>query len=336
VIAAGILDRDYPYYTILIAGLAIATAVSLSFLIRTPFSLSLVAWAAAFALVGVHLCGIVHDAGHRTVFRSKALNTALGWSVAGLLAMGFRSWQVQHNAHHAHTNVDGLDPDLDIPLHAFTLRQFQRQGGLWRYGRRYQAAFFYPMRTLVVFSRRLSEIAYFRQQRFRPRLLAEMAVWAIGITAWFVVPFFVFPLEKVILLFIVIHPIMGLYLSNVFAPNHKGMPQILEGTEISFLEQQISTSRNITQGWFVDFVYFGLNYQIEHHLFPTCPRNKLKQITPYVKEICARTSLEYTQTGVWTANTIILRELSTVARAGAHHVEDAMPIKGMGKDRLRP
>jgi fatty acid desaturase len=317
VIAAGILERDYPYYTILIAGLGIATAVSLYFLIRTPFSLPLVAWAAAFALVGVHLCGIVHDAGHRGVFRSKALNNLLGGGVAGLLAMGFRSWRVQHNAHHAHTNVDGLDPDLDIPLHAFTVRQFQRQGGVWRYVRRYQAGFFYPMRTLVVFSRRLSEISYYRRERFSPRLLAEMAIWAIGITAWFVVPFFVFPLEKVILVFVVIHPIMGLYLSNVFAPNHKGMPQILEGTEISFLEQQISTSRNITPGWFVDFVYFGLNYQIEHHLFPTCPRNKLKQITPYVKEICARTGLEYTQAGIVKSNRIIIGELNSVARAGA-------------------
>ncbi|MGE0541799.1 MAG: acyl-CoA desaturase [Dehalococcoidia bacterium] len=315
-VAAGILDRDYPYYTFLIAGLAIATAVSLYFLIRTPFSLPLVGWAAAFALVGVQLCGIVHDAGHRTIFRSKALNTLLGWSVAGLLAMGFRSWRVQHNVHHAHTNVDGLDPDLDIPLHAFTLRQFERQGGFWRYVRRYQAAFFYPMRTLVVFSRRLSEIRYYRQERFSPRLLAEMTIWAAGIAAWFIVPFFVFPLEKVILLFVVIHPIMGFYLSNVFAPNHKGMPQILEGTKISFLEQQISTSRNITPGRFVDFMYFGLNYQIEHHLFPTCPRNKLKLITPYVKEICARTGLEYTQADIITSNRIILGELNSVARAG--------------------
>jgi fatty acid desaturase len=317
VIAAGILDRDYPYYAILIVGLALALTVSLYFLIRTPVSLPLVAWAAAFALVSVQLCGIVHDAGHRAVFRSKTLNTLLGWSVAGLLAMGFRSWRVQHNAHHAHTNVDGLDPDLDIPLHAFTLRQFERQGGLWRYLRRYQAAFFYPMRTLVVFSRRLSEIAYYRRERFSPRLLAEMVIWAAGIAAWFIVPFFVFPLDKALLLFAVIHPIMGLYLSNVFAPNHKGMPQIPEGTEISFLEQQISTSRNITPGRFVDFIYFGLNYQIEHHLFPTCPRNKLKQITPYVKAICARTGLEYTQAGFVQSNRIIIGELNSIARAGA-------------------
>ncbi|MGD9891196.1 MAG: fatty acid desaturase, partial [Dehalococcoidia bacterium] len=74
--------------------------------------------------------------------------------------------------------------------------------------------------------------------------------------------------------------------------------------------------RNITPGRFVDFMYFGLNYQIEHHLFPTCPRNKLKLITPYVKEICARTGLEYTQADIITSNRIILGELNSVARAG--------------------
>lgn len=311
------LERDYRYYAIVIGSLTVGLAVSLWFLIRLPVSLPLVAWAVVFGLLAVQACGIVHDAGHRTVFRSATLNDLLGRTVAGLLAMGYHSWRVQHNAHHAHTNVEGRDPDLDIPLHAFTLRQFQRQGGLWRYARRYQAACFYPMRTFVVFSRRLADIATFRRERFSLKLLLTFLVWIAGLALWFVVPFLVFPLAKALLLFVVVHPTMGFYLSNIFAPNHKGMPQIPEGTTISFLEQQIITSRNITPSWFVDFIYVGLNYQIEHHLFPTCPRNKLHQITPYVLEICARTGLAYTQAGILQSNRIILRELNTVARAGA-------------------
>lgn len=317
VMAAGILEREYRSYAVLIVGLALATAVSLYSLISLPVSLALVAWAVAFALLAVQLCGIVHDAGHRMVFRSQALNDLLGGTVAGFLAMGYHSWRVQHNAHHAHTNVEGQDPDLDIPLHAFTLRQFRRQGGLWHYVRRYQAVFFYPMRTFVVFSRRLADATYFRRQRLSVRLLAEMTLWAAGLAAWFVVPFLVFPLAKALVLFVVVHPTMGFYLSNIFAPNHKGMPQLPEGTVMSFLEQQIRTSRNVTPSWYVDFIYLGLNYQIEHHLFPTCPRNKLKQITPYVQEICARTALQYTQAGILRSNRIILRELNAIARAGA-------------------
>ena len=154
-------------------------------------------------------------------------------------------------------------------------------------------------------------------QRRSPRLLAELALWAAGLTAWFIVPFLVFPLAKALLLFAVVHPTMGFYLSNIFAPNHKGMPQLPAGTQISFLEHQLRTSRNITPGWLVDVLYLGLNYQIEHHLFPTCPRTKLKQITPYLREICARTNLAYTQVGILRSHQIILAELNAIARAGA-------------------
>ncbi len=316
-LAAGILARDYRYYAILLSCLALGTAVSLVALVRLPLSLPLVVWAVVFALLAVQLCGVVHDAGHRAVFRSTRRNDLLGRSVAALLALGFRSWRLEHNAHHAHTNVEGRDPDLAIPLHAFTLRQCARQGGLWRTLRRYQAVLFYPLRTLVVFSRRLAEVGYLRRQRLSLGLLGELVLWAAGISVWFIVPFLVFPLAKALVLCVVVHPTMGVYLSNIFAPNHKGMPQIAAGTAMSFLEQQIRTSRNITPGWLVDCVYLGLNYQIEHHLFPTCPRNKLKQITPYVRAICAQTQLPYTQTGVVTANRVILRALNTIARAGA-------------------
>jgi delta8-fatty-acid desaturase len=57
----------------------------------------------------------------------------------------------------------------------------------------------------------------------------------------------------------------------------------------------------------------GLNYQIEHHLFTHCPRNKLKLLTPYVKRICKKYGLEYTDVGIVETNKIILRELNEVA-----------------------
>jgi hypothetical protein len=68
VFVAGILDRDYRYYAIQIAGVALALAVSLFCLIRLPVSWALVACAVAVALLGVQLCGIIHDAGHRAVY----------------------------------------------------------------------------------------------------------------------------------------------------------------------------------------------------------------------------------------------------------------------------
>jgi fatty acid desaturase len=314
VIQAGILQRDYRYYAVLTAVVTVGVAVSLVQVVRLPTSVALAFWSLIFSFFAVQLCGIIHDAGHRAIFSSTRQNDIIGEVASCFLAMGFQRWRMQHNAHHARTNEEDKDPDLDIPLHAFTYKRFQSQKGVWRYLRTHQAFLFYPLRVLVVFTRRLASVAYFRDQPFGLRLAAEIALWATGMVGWFVIPFLVFPLAKAILLFVVVHLTMGFYLSNIFAPNHKGMPQIAQGTEISFLERQVRTSRNISPNWLTDALYFGLNYQIEHHLFPNCPRNKLKRITPYVRAICQLTNLQYTEVGILESNRIILAELNNIAR----------------------
>jgi fatty acid desaturase len=306
---AGILDHDYRYYALLIGIVASGIAISLYYVIHVPVSLPLIFWMLVFSCFAVQACGLIHDAGHRTIFASTSWNNLLGEVFSVFLGMGFTSWRLTHNVHHAHTNMDGEDPDLQIPLHAFTAQQIQRQGRIARGLRRYQATVFYPMRTLVVFSRRLASIDHLRHRQLGPRLVCEIALWVAGLVAWFILPFIMFPMTKAVLFFFIVHPTMGFYLSNVFAPNHKGMPQFQKGLKISFLEQQIRTSRNVAPNWFIDIVFMGLNYQIEHHLFPTCPRGKLNQITPYVRAVCRETGLPYTEVGVIEANRLILRAL---------------------------
>src|SRR5699024_958922 len=80
--------------------------------------------------------------------------------------------------------------------------------------------------------------------------------------------------------------LFGFYLASVFAPNHKGMPVLDNDVKIDFMRHQILTSRNVKPGPLVDVWYGGLNYQIEHHLFPTLARNKLKEARAVVREFC--------------------------------------------------
>lgn len=101
------------------------------------------------------------------------------------------------------------------------------------------------------------------------------------------------------LLFILVHQgLTSLYLGMVFAPNHNGMPIPDPSVSMDFLQRQVLSSRNIKPSPLTDFLYGGLNYQIEHHLFPRIPRNKLKEARIIVRQFCMDLSIPYHETSV--------------------------------------
>jgi fatty acid desaturase len=313
----GLLRRDYSYYAILAAVIVGGLAISLLQIIRLPASPLLVAWAIAFAFFAAQVSGIVHDAGHHAILASRKWNDVIGEVSCTFLGIGYRTWCRQHNEHHAHPNQDGCDTDIDIPFHAFTTSGFLRQKGLQQRMAKYQAWLFYPARILVIFTRRGASLQFFWAERFNARMLCEIVLWSISLSCWFVAPFLVFPLGKALLVLATVHITMGLYLSNVFAPNHKGMPQVARGARFSFFEQQVLTTRNVRPGLVTDFVHMNLNYQIEHHLFPTCPRRNLKRLTPYVLRACEDIGLPYTTVSLVESHRRIVSRLAWVARCAS-------------------
>ena len=89
--------------------------------------------------------------------------------------------------------------------------------------------------------------------------------------------------------------VFGVYMGASFAPNHKGMPIIAQDAKVDFLSKQVLTSRNIRGGWWVDPMG-GLNYQVEHHLFPNMPRPNLARAREIVREYCETLDIPYTET----------------------------------------
>ena len=107
-----------------------------------------------------------------------------------------------------------------------------------------------------------------------------------------IIPYFVGFL-KAIILYLIVSIMLGLYFGFSFIPNHVGMP-ILKGNEsLSFLEKQVLTSRDIKSGKFLDFIFGGLNHQIEHHLFPNISRKNLSKIKWIVKGFCIEKNILY-------------------------------------------
>ena len=116
--------------------------------------------------------------------------------------------------------------------------------------------------------------------------------------------------------FLVTHmALFGVYMGASFAPNHKGMPQILPGVKVDFLRRQVLTSRNIRGGLFMDHFMGGLNYQVEHHLFPSMARPKLFFAAKLVREFCREKKIAYTEAGLFESYGIVVRYLNEVGLA---------------------
>lgn len=311
VVAEGILDRSYGYYSLISIIILCGFFISGYNVFISGLGIPLILWGALFAFFSVQIGGLIHDAGHRTIFKSNRLNDLFGHFFAGLITFGYSNWKTKHNMHHAHPNQEDEDPDIEIPF-TFTDDRYKKSTGIVKFIRRYQAFFYFPLGSFVIYTMRFKALKYYTDE-FKPRIIWEFLIYSIGFFVWFIAPFIFFPLSKVIFMFLFINPIMGLYLLNVFAPNHKGMPQLAKGVKLSFMEQQIVTSRNVTSGFIQDFLYMGLNYQIEHHLFPSTPRNKLKLLTPHVKRLCRQRNLTFTEVGIIKTNKIILSELYQIS-----------------------
>jgi fatty acid desaturase len=119
---------------------------------------------------------------------------------------------------------------------------------------------------------------------------------------------------KAVVFILVQQGLFGLYLGSSFAPNHKGMLVLQAADRTDFLRRQVLTSRNVHGGWLTDFALGGLNYQIEHHLFPSMPRPNLRRSQILIREFCQQRDLPYCQSSLLGSYAQALRYLNTVGR----------------------
>jgi len=111
--------------------------------------------------------------------------------------------------------------------------------------------------------------------------------------------------------------VFGLYMGCSFAPNHIGMPLVSPKSKLDFLRRQgANTRRNISGGRTMAILMGGLNYQIEHRLFPPMARAHLRKIQPLVAAYCAAEGISYTQTTLWSAYRNVIGYLNTVGLKG--------------------
>jgi linoleoyl-CoA desaturase len=266
--------------------------------------------AAAFGYVGACIgFSVMHDANHGSYSPNQKLNDFLGLSANALGASSY-FWKQKHNIiHHTYTNVDGIDDDIaKSPI----IRQCESQK--WVPAHRVQHLYLLPIYCLssIFWIFFMDFTKYFTRKIYttdawklttRNHLVfwATKAYYALVFIA---IPIYVWGFLGWILGFFVMHAAMGLTLSLVFQLAH-----VVENTEFEHIpldetkhvetawaEHQIKTTANFAMGnkiisWFVG----GLNYQIEHHLFPRVSHVHYPAISKIVMAKCHEFNLPYNQ-----------------------------------------
>jgi fatty acid desaturase len=269
----------------------------------------------AFGSVQVGLVG--HDAGHLAVFNSRRANWALGsvcWSLC--LGVGFWYWSDRHNRHHASTNDLGADPDLRwAELVAYTETSVHARPPRARRLVRYQAILGPCFALGLAFAFRVESWVFTARHLSGRRRLAEAGLLGLSTALWMLPAVARGP--GWLGVFLLAQVLAGLYLALAIAPNHKGMPTWPAGTPVSFLDRQVRGSRNVAPHPLTDFLMGGLNYQIEHHLFPTMPRSAFGRARAIVKPFCLARGLPYTEMTPLASYRLVLTELRRVGRLAA-------------------
>lgn len=315
--AAGLLSPRPDYYSWKIAlNLALTAVVwTAFFVVGDSWWQLLVAVALGLSFVQSGFLG--HDVGHQQVTRRRRTQYLLGLLHLNLLIGAAYGWWVRHHSmHHSEPNNLDRDPDTVRRQVIFDVSELPAKGTtrFRRFVIRFQSVMFFVLLAQEAWrvhaaGFRLARAGLLRNARVELGLVVLHGVVVGGLVFWQLS----FGLAVVFLL--VSQTVFGFYLGAVFAPNHKGMPVYRSTTSLDWLHKQVLTARNIRPGRCVDFAFGGLNYQVEHHLFPTMARANLSKARPIVREYCDSHGIPYCEVSAVESYRAVARHLGGVSEA---------------------
>ena len=309
--AAGLLDRRPFHYAVRLSVVTLLLAGGWTAFALVGSSWWTLAVAAFLAVVFAQIALVAHDLAHRQVFRSAEAGARAGMIAGNLgIGMSYGYWQQKHTRHHANPNHDDLDPDVGPGVLVWNTGTAAQRRGFGALLTRHQAWLFFPLLTLLGFSLRRDSITALRTGTVKRRRAAEALLLGTHLIAYAAALLTVLTPAQALVFLLVHQALFGVYLGMTFAPNHKGMPHPT-GDE-DFLRKQVLTSRNVRGGRVTDAALGGLNYQIEHHLFPSMPTPNLRRAQPIVRRYCAEIGVPYEMTGLLASYRQALRHLHEV------------------------
>lgn len=266
------------------------------------------------AMMLMQLGLFAHEAGHGAITRSLALRTLLGQLTSSfLVGFSFTYWLTTHATHHNHPNEESRDPDMESVGYALHEGAARNPNGLTRVLGRFQPASVLLGCLIWGFAIRLSGAQYVARHLNR-RTAADAVCIAAHLVFWLGVPLLVKPWTTVLLNYVLMTVLSGVYMGAILLAPHIGAGVQPSGESLSFIERQVRFSRNYSDSWLGTILCGGLNLQIEHHLLPYVPHIRLKRARGVVREYCRRYQLPYRQLGYLQAWAEVLAHLARMSR----------------------
>jgi fatty acid desaturase len=309
---AGLLHRKRTFYVLTFSVITLLMAASWYGVVMLSGTWYTLILAAVMGVLFTQYAFLAHEASHRQVFESGKANDIAGRVLADLfVGISYSWWMTKHSRHHANPNTTGKDPDIEPDFIIFQQEHAAQVKGLQKFFTRRQGWLFFPV--LVFEGINLHAQAF--KTVFSPgkvdKRSAEIVLLAVRHIIFIGAVFYVMPIGMGFAFLGIQLAIFGLYMGASFAPNHKGMPVLPKDSKVDFLRRQVLTSRNI-RGWGMSTYMGGLNYQVEHHLFPSMPRPHLKRAREITKEYCESKGILYTETTLLESYAIVVAYLNKV------------------------
>jgi fatty acid desaturase len=239
-----------------------------------------------------------HEGSHRSFSASPFRNALLVYIVFPLFSgLGALYWHNKHDRlHHGHPNVEGKDPDIKPFPFVSSRGDHEKCGKGERWFQRHcQRWAFWPMSMLMAIGMRRSSILYLarypKQHGFTRAWFIESACMVVHYTGWIVMPIVIWGPLLGLLAYGAIWGLVGVSLALVFAPAHIGLPIMAEQNH-DWLHQ-VETTRDLELPRFISYFFIGLDYQVEHHLFPKIPHQNLPRAAAITADWCARHDVPY-------------------------------------------
>jgi len=319
---AGYLKKKPSFYIIrlvVISVIASALWTGAGFL---AWAATLNGWWMVLAFALVALLGVMsaqygfiaHEAAHRQIFRNNKLNDWTGLILANLFAgLSYGFWLKKHNKHHQRPNQIGEDPDIAIRVLSFTTESKMSKKGIERWFSDRQGYLFPLLLLFTGFDLLLDSLAGLgRKDRSLGIRILEFSLMLIRQFAPYVVLAIMFGPFWAMAMWFVMMMSFGFFMGAAFAPNHKGMPLIEKDSTLDFFSRQVLTSRNIKGSWLKDNLMGGLNYQVEHHLFPSMARPYLRKAHEIVSEYCRQNDVTMVEMNLLSSYKMIMQHLNKV------------------------